>query len=102
MAGRPWGLRGWGFLAQVGLTWGLRARRIQVGGILAAWTPGARLLSLLQHEAGHLAVVLQGGGGGGAWLSWARETCSPHLRMAWRDSQRRGSGTHCLARTRSS
>lgn len=67
VAGRPWGSRGLGLPGTGGAHLGPAGpedpgRGDDHGGVDPQ---GARLLDLLQHEAGHLAVVLQGRGGGG-------------------------------------
>ena len=67
VAGRPWGSRGLRFPGAGATHLGPAGpedpgRGDDHGGVDPQ---GARLLDLLQHEAGHLAVVLQGQGGGG-------------------------------------
>lgn len=53
---------------------------------------GARLLDLLQHEAGYLAVVLEGG----TQLSWAKLSPGPQPSTARGGLREQGEHTHCL------
>lgn len=62
----PRGGGGWGVLAQAGLTWGLRARRIQVGGMTtAAWTPREHGSSICCSMKQDTLLWYWGGGGRG-------------------------------------
>ena len=102
VAGRPWGL---GFPGAGGTHLGPAGPEDPGGGDDHSGVDpqGARLLDLLQHEAGHLAVVLEGvGWGGGAWLSWAWPRPAARTPRSPRDSRPAGEWHSLLACTRSS
>lgn len=83
---------------QAGLTWGLRARRIQVGGMTtAAWTPrehGSSICCSMKQDT----LLWYWGKGSRLWLSWVK-LCpgTSTQRAAWGMACGGGvSTTHCL------
>ena len=93
----PGGRGGCGFLAQVRLTWGLRARRIQVGGMTtAAWTPREHGSSICCSMKQDTLLWYCRGRAAGCVAELGSRDLQPAPRAALGDSQRQGSGTHCL------